>query len=89
MELDNLTPDMPHLIADMGIHYDPAKLAAELKKRPTGAMRDILFARPDTAVSGPPRLYWGGAAASVHPSRLPALPAPQTSRPAPSSWRRA
>lgn len=33
MELDTLTPDLPQLLVEMGIKYDPDKLAAQLNKR--------------------------------------------------------
>jgi hypothetical protein len=33
MELDTLTPDMPALLMELGISYDPDKLAAVLNKR--------------------------------------------------------
>jgi hypothetical protein len=33
MELDTLTPDMPQLLKEMGIKYDPDKLAAVLNTR--------------------------------------------------------
>ncbi len=33
MELDTLTPEMPALLAEMGLAYDPDKLAAVLNSR--------------------------------------------------------
>ena len=33
MELDTLTPDLPKLLVEMGIKYDPDKLAAQLSSR--------------------------------------------------------
>lgn len=33
MELDTLTPDMPLLLMELGINYDPDRLAAVLNKR--------------------------------------------------------
>jgi hypothetical protein len=33
MELDTLTPDLPQLLIEMGIKYDPDKLAAQLSSR--------------------------------------------------------
>lgn len=36
MELSTLTPDLPQLLMDMGVHYDPERLAAALSSRPTG-----------------------------------------------------
>lgn len=33
MELDTLTPDLPQLLVEMGIKYDPDKLAAQLSSR--------------------------------------------------------
>lgn len=33
MELDTLTPDLPQLLVEMGIRYDPDKLAAQLSNR--------------------------------------------------------
>lgn len=39
MELDTLTPEMPHIIADMGQQYRPEVLAEELRKRPGGEAR--------------------------------------------------
>ncbi|PSC69892.1 putative aarF domain-containing kinase chloroplastic [Micractinium conductrix] len=35
MELSTLTPDLPQLLMDMGVHYDPERLAAALSSRPT------------------------------------------------------
>jgi hypothetical protein len=33
MELDTLTPDLPELLLEMGIKYDPDKLARQLSSR--------------------------------------------------------
>lgn len=33
MELDTLTPDLPQLLVEMGVRYDPDKLAAQLSSR--------------------------------------------------------
>jgi hypothetical protein len=33
MELDTLTPDLPTLLVEMGIRYDPDKLAAQLSSK--------------------------------------------------------
>jgi hypothetical protein len=33
MELDTLTPDLPELLVEMGIKYDPDKLAAQLSSK--------------------------------------------------------
>jgi hypothetical protein len=33
MELDTLTPDLPALLIEMGIRYDPDKLAAHLASK--------------------------------------------------------
>lgn len=33
MELDTLTPDMPALLVEMGLRYDPDKLAAVLNSK--------------------------------------------------------
>lgn len=33
MELDTLSPDMPELLKEMGISYNPDKLSAVLNKR--------------------------------------------------------
>jgi hypothetical protein len=33
MELDTLTPDLPDLLIEMGIKYDPDKLAAQLSSK--------------------------------------------------------
>lgn len=35
MELSTLTPDLPQLLAEMGVRYDPDRLAAALSSRPT------------------------------------------------------
>jgi hypothetical protein len=37
MELNSLTPDLPALLAEMGVRYDPDRLAQALAARPTGA----------------------------------------------------
>lgn len=37
MELSTLTPELPQLLADMGVRYDPERLADALGSRPTGA----------------------------------------------------
>ena len=36
MELSSLTPQLPALLAEMGVRYDPDKLAAALADRPAG-----------------------------------------------------
>lgn len=36
MELSTLTPELPQLLADMGVRYDPERLANALGSRPTG-----------------------------------------------------
>lgn len=36
MELSTLTPELPQLLADMGVRYDPERLAEALGSRPTG-----------------------------------------------------
>lgn len=33
MELDTLTPDLPELLVEMGIKYDPDKLASQLSSK--------------------------------------------------------
>jgi hypothetical protein len=33
MELDTLTPDLPELLAEMGINYNPDRLAAQLSSK--------------------------------------------------------
>lgn len=33
MQLDTLTPDLPELLIEMGIKYDPDKLAAQLSSK--------------------------------------------------------
>jgi hypothetical protein len=33
MQLDTLTPDMPELLAEMGVNYNPEKLADSLSTR--------------------------------------------------------
>lgn len=38
MELSSLTPQLPALLAEMGVQYDPEKLASVLSSRPTGAL---------------------------------------------------
>jgi hypothetical protein len=35
MELSTLTPELPSLLAEMGVRYDPERLAAALSSRPT------------------------------------------------------
>lgn len=37
MELSSLTPEMPALLAEMGVAYDADKLSNALSTRPTGA----------------------------------------------------
>lgn len=37
MELSALTPELPQLLAEMGVKYDPERLAAALSSRQTGA----------------------------------------------------
>ena len=37
MELSSLTPELPKLLAEMGVKYDPERLAAALSSRPAGA----------------------------------------------------
>ena len=36
MELSSLTPEMPALLAEMGVAYNPDKLSEALSTRPTG-----------------------------------------------------
>ena len=34
MELNNLTPDLPKILLEMGVKYDPERLAAAFKEKP-------------------------------------------------------
>lgn len=36
MELSTLTPELPSLLVEMGVSYDPERLAEALSSRPTG-----------------------------------------------------
>ncbi len=38
MELSSLTPELPKLLAEMGVKYDPERLGAALSSRPAGAL---------------------------------------------------
>lgn len=38
MELSSLTPELPKLLTEMGVKYDPERLAAALSSRPAGAL---------------------------------------------------
>lgn len=45
MRMDQLTPEMPELLLEMGLNYDPQRLAAVLNKRwPVVYSRAILIA---------------------------------------------
>ena len=46
MELSTLTPELPALLQEMGVRYDPEKLADALSDRPGGGCTPMLASAP-------------------------------------------
>lgn len=58
MELDTLTPDLPTLLVEMGIRYDPDKLAAQLSSKWPQVGGETLAVTSLESLRCLPRLAW-------------------------------